>query len=289
MDYRIWYKDGRYLNYAGKKIFVKEYPLPGKPIVLFKHGFPTSSYDWYKMWPELKKYFHLIAFDYLGFGYSDKPYPYDYTINEQADITEFVLAEMNVNECFVVAHDYAVSVAQELLARRLERTDLPNFKKVLLLNGGLFPETHHARPIQKMLLGSMGKWVNKALSKKSLKKNLEQVFGPETQPTQNEIDAFWDIINYNNGKRVFHKTIHYIKDRRDNRDRWVNALTNTSTPLKLVNGPEDPVSGRHMVERYKELIPDPDYVYLDKIGHYPNVEAPYYVNLEILKFFQTDE
>ena len=44
-----------------------------------------------------------------------------------------------------------------------------------------------------------------------------------------------------------------------------------------------------MVERYKELIPNPNYVYLDKIGHYPNVEAPYYVNLEILKFFQTQD
>lgn len=287
MDYRIWYKDGRYLNFEGKKIFVKEYPHPGKPVILFKHGFPTSSYDWNKMWPELHQYFHLIAFDYLGFGYSDKPYPYDYTIEEQADLTEFILEEMGISNCFVVAHDYAVSVVQELLARRLEKPELPKFHKIIFLNGGLFPETHLARPIQKMLVGPMGKWINMALSKKSLRKNLRQVFGPETPPTDVEIDAFWDILNMKNGKRCFHRTIHYITDRKRNRDRWVHALIRTEIPIKLVNGPEDPVSGRHMVERYKELVPNPDYVFLDNIGHYPNVEAPYYVNLEVLKFFQT--
>ena len=286
MDYRIWYKGGEYLNFEGKKIFVKEYPNPGKPIILFKHGFPTSSYDWHKMWPELHKYYHLIAFDYLGFGYSDKPYPYGYTLEEQADITEYILYKNAITECYVIAHDYAVSVVQELLARRLENPELPKFEKVVLLNGGLFPETHQARRIQKLLLGPFGKWVIKGLSKRSLAKNLTQVFGPGTPPSESELDAFWEIINYKNGKRCFHRTIHYMKDRIENRERWVNSLINTQTPVKLINGPEDPVSGRHMVERYKELIPDPKYVFLDNIGHYPNMEAPYYVNLEVLKFFQ---
>jgi len=287
MDYRIWYKDGEYINFEGKKIFVKEYPNQGKPIILFKHGFPTSSYDWYKMWPELHKYFHLICFDYLGFGYSDKPYPYEYTLEEQADITEYILYKKKIDECFVVAHDYAVSVMQELLARRLENPTLPKFHKVILLNGGLFPETHLARPIQKVLLGPFGKIVNTLFGKGSLAKNLKQVFGPTTPPSTKEIDAFWDIINYKNGKRCFHKTIHYMTDRKNNRERWVSALINTDIPIKLVNGPKDPVSGIHLVQRYKELIPSPDYVILDDIGHYPNVEAPDQVNLEILKYFQS--
>ena len=286
MNYQIWYKDGEYINFEGKKIFVKEYPNEGKPVILFKHGFPTSSYDWNLMWPELHKYFHLLAFDYLGFGYSDKPYPYDYTLEEQADITEYILYKKRIDECFVVAHDYAVSVTQELLARRLESDELPKFKKVVLLNGGLFPETHLARPIQKILLGPAGKLVTMLFGKSSFRKNLRSVFGPKTAPTEEDIDAFWKIINYKKGKRTFHKTIHYMTDRKNNRERWVNALINTQTPIRLINGPEDPVSGRHMVERYKELIPNPDYVFLDEIGHWPNVEAPYDVNLEVLKFFQ---
>jgi len=176
MDYRIWYKDGRYIAYGDHEIFVKEYPNEGKPIILFLHGFPTSSYDWYKMWPELHQYFHLVALDFLGFGYSSKPYPHSYSISEQANITEHVLTVMGVSECSVIAHDYAVSVAQELLYRRLTNVQTPRIKKLILLNGGLFPETHRARPIQKLLLGPFGRWANMLLSKSKLRKNLKAMF-----------------------------------------------------------------------------------------------------------------
>lgn len=288
MDYKVWYKDGRYISFRQHQIFYKEYPRDGKPKILFLHGFPTSSYDWYKMWPELHQYFNLIAFDFLGFGYSSKPYPYNYSIIEQADITDHILSELGISECFVVAHDYAVSVAQELLYRRLTHEHLPKINKLLLLNGGLFPETHLARPIQKLLLGPLGKWANMLLGKATLRKNLIQVFGPDTPPSDQEIDAFWDIINYNNGKRTFSRTIHYMKDRIANRENWLRGLQETKTPILLVNGPEDPVSGRHLVDRYKELIPNPNCIILDGIGHYPNVEAPDQVNMEALKFFQIE-
>ena len=77
-----------------------------------------------------------------------------------------------------------------------------------------------------------------------------------------------------------------MTDRINNRENWLTSLRDTTTPILLVNGPEDPVSGRHLVDRYKELIPDPNYAILEGIGHYPNVEAPEQVNIEVLKFFQ---
>ena len=48
----------------------------------------------------------------------------------------------------------------------------------------------------------------------------------------------------------------------------------TRVPMRLINGPLDPVSGEHMARRYLELIPNPDVVLLPEIGHYPQVEAP---------------
>ena len=47
----------------------------------------------------------------------------------------------------------------------------------------------------------------------------------------------------------------------------------TRVPMRLINGPVDPVSGEHMAARYHELIPNPDIVLLPGIGHYPQVEA----------------
>lgn len=288
VDYRIWYRHGEYVEYNGHKIYVKDSGASEKPIIFLMHGFPTSSYDWYKIWPTLHKSYRLIAFDYLGFGYSDKPYPYEYTLEEQASIADHILKVKLIDSCYMIAHDYAVSVAQEMIARRLTDEGLTQFSKIILLNGGLFPETHLARPIQKILLGRWGKYANQLFGKKQLKKNLINVFGPNTPPSDTEINAFWDIINYKNGKRCFHKTIHYMSDRIRNRERWLKALIETKTPIRLVNGPEDPVSGRHMVVRYKELIPDPDVVSLEGIGHYPNVEAPQEIIWQVNQYFTSE-
>ena len=45
--------------------------------------------------------------------------------------------------------------------------------------------------------------------------------------------------------------------------------------MRLIDGPVDPNSGRHMAQRYLEVIRNPDVVMLDdKIGHWPQIEAP---------------
>lgn len=45
-----------------------------KPALLCLHGFPTSSFDYYQMYPQLRRTFDRIIFvDFLGLGFSDKP------------------------------------------------------------------------------------------------------------------------------------------------------------------------------------------------------------------------
>ncbi len=56
-------------------------------------------------------------------------------------------------------------------------------------------------------------------------------------------------------------------------DSWVGTLQRTGVPLRLIAGALDPVSGRHMAERYQELVPAADVVILDEVGHYPQLEA----------------
>lgn len=55
-----------------------------KPVLVLLHGFPTSSFDWLRVWDALAARFRLLAPDFLGFGFSDKPRPHNYSIFEQA-------------------------------------------------------------------------------------------------------------------------------------------------------------------------------------------------------------
>ena len=61
-------------------------------------------------------------------------------------------------------------------------------------------------------------------------------------------------------------------------------MQRTGVPLRVIDGAVDPVSGAHMVERYRQLIPAPDTVLLPHIGHYPQVEAPEQVLQHYLAF-----
>jgi pimeloyl-ACP methyl ester carboxylesterase len=283
-----WQRSGRTFSYRGHPIFYRE-EGEGEALLCI-HGFPTASWDWHRVWPELRKHHRLIAADMIGFGLSAKPVEHDYSIFDQATLHEELLASLGITRCHVLAHDYGDTVAQELLARYEERREgagaLPELLSICFLNGGLFPESHRARLAQRLLLTPLGPLLGRLTNERSFSASLAAVFGPRTRPSREELHSFWLLLSHGGGPRILHKLIRYIEERRRFRDRWVGALREASTPLRFINGPEDPVSGRHMADRYREIVPAPDVVLLDGIGHYPQVEDPQGVLRELFTFLE---
>ncbi len=255
-----------------------------RPWLLLIHGYPTSSWDWSFVWNDLAAHFRLAAVDMLGFGLSEKPRDIDYSIFAQADIEEALLEQLGVSEAHILAHDYGDTVAQELLARHIEGSLSFSIKSVIFLNGGLFPEQHRARPIQKLGLTPLGFVLGLLMSRNRLRKAFDEIFGQKTKASDSEIDAHWALIAEGGGARVLHKLLNYIRERRANRERWVGALQKATVPLRLIDGGADPVSGAHLYHHYKELVPNADAVLLEEIGHYPQTEAPEEVLRAVLEF-----
>lgn len=283
----VWQQQGQYFDYAGQSIFYQD-SGSGQEVILLIHGFPTSSWDWYKIWPELAKHYRLIAPDLIGFGWSAKPKNYTYSIADQAELCLSLLSHLAINKVHIVAHDYGDTVTQEILARYLEqgRGKTPEIQSVTLLNGGLFPESHRVRLIQKLLASPLGGLICRLQNQQRFANSFSTVFAKNSQPSQQELDNFWQLIMYNQGKYRFNKLIGYIQERKQNRQRWVGALQQAPMPLQFINGLDDPISGLHMLERYKQLIPEPQVVELPDTGHYPQVEASKSVLAAILEFYQ---
>ncbi|MEH6589615.1 MAG: alpha/beta hydrolase [Halioglobus sp.] len=280
-----WQLKGELHQLLGHNIFVIAEGEPDAPTILLIHGFPTSSWDWHLIWPSLRQNYRLVCFDMLGFGFSDKPDNRNYSIHLQADITEALIDKLGLDEFHVLAHDYGDTVAQELLARQNAGLGSGRWLSACFLNGGLFPETHRALMTQKLLLSPIGPLLNRLAGKSKFDSSFSKVFGNKTKPSTEALAEFWWLINLNSGKHIFHNLITYMNDRIQHRSRWVNALTTASVPLALINGSADPVSGQHMVSRYKELECRLDYLAeLTEIGHYPQVEAAEEVTTLYLKF-----
>uniref|UniRef100_A0A8C6UPQ9 Mesoderm specific transcript n=1 Tax=Neogobius melanostomus TaxID=47308 RepID=A0A8C6UPQ9_9GOBI len=233
-----WLSAGEHFHFRGHNVFYRDSfgALGSSDVVILLHGFPTSSYDWIKIWEPLTQRFHrVIALDFLGFGFSDKPRPHKYSIFEQASLVEALVSHLGLGQQKVnlISHDYGDTVALELLYRSDQnRTGRLNFNSLCLSNGGLFPETHHPRllqivsdPLVCVLCFLIG-----------------EVFGPYTQPTEAEFWDMWGGLRYNDGNLVLDSLLQYINQRLKHRERWVGALTSTSVPLHMIYGPLDPVN-----------------------------------------------
>src|SRR5690554_7758442 len=81
-----WQQAGKWFSYGGHAIFSRM-PGQGEPLVLL-HGFPTARWDWSRVWPMLARHYNLLTVDMLGFGFSDKPRNYRYSIEDQADLVQ---------------------------------------------------------------------------------------------------------------------------------------------------------------------------------------------------------
>ena len=281
-----WRREARMLEAGGRKIawWAEGESDETKPWLLLIHGYPTSSWDWTAIWPALSAHFRIAALDMLGFGLSEKPRDIAYSILDQADLQEALLDHLGVSQAHLFCHDYGDTVGQELIARCNEGSLSFSILSACFLNGGLFPEQHRARPVQKLGLSPLGPLLGLMMSRATLQKNFDQIFGAQTKASDAEIDGHWALIREHGGKQILHKLLNYIPERIRYRDRWVGALTHTHAPLRLIDGGADPVSGAHLYHYYMEQISNADAVLLADIGHYPHTEAPEAVTEHFLQF-----
>jgi pimeloyl-ACP methyl ester carboxylesterase len=228
------------------------------------HGFPSSSHDWAKVAPALAERHALLLFDFLGFGASEKPAEHEYSLHEQADLVEAMWLREGISSTIVVAHDYAVSVTQELLARRAAGALAVELRAAHLLNGGLYPELHRQQQGPKI-----GPLLNEALVVESLR----ATFAEDYDAAADSADI-WRSMYRERGQLIGHLLIRYITDRKAHERRWVAALEGTDMPLSFVWGMLDPVSGAHMAQRIAERLPRAPLLTLADVAHWPQLEAP---------------
>jgi pimeloyl-ACP methyl ester carboxylesterase len=271
-----WWADGERvpltLSGVGREIFVRR--MGAGPTMTLLHGFPSSSHDWAKTAPLLAERHSLLLVDFLGFGASEKPTEHEYSLHEQADLVEALWSREGVGASVVVAHDYAVSVTQELLARDAEGSLEVELRGVHLLNGGLYPDLHRPQPTQMALLDPLqGPQISALLNEELFVSGLEPTFAGGFDAAEDSAEI-WEATSRDGGERIAHLLIRYIRDRERHAERWASALHTTGVPLSFVWGMLDPVSGAHMAGRIRERLPDAPFVALEDVAHWPSLEAP---------------
>ncbi|SNR16090.1 alpha/beta fold hydrolase [Tenacibaculum jejuense] len=270
-----WVKKGEFRTVFNHKIFTVDTGEKDKPILVILHGYPTSSYDYYKVLNQLTKKYRVIVHDHLGYGFSDKPKEYSYSLIEQADVALALWKQLGISKFTLLAHDYGTSVATEIIARLNKKQIDITIEEFILCNGSVHIELSQLRLIQKLLKNKLtGKHVAKLSNEFIFSKNIRNVYFDKNKITNEELKEMWLQLTHNDGKAVIHKLSNYINERYFFWNRWIGALKTTTIPTKIVWPKNDPVAVYKMAELLHQEIQKSTLYTLNNSGHFPMLETP---------------
>lgn len=267
-----WRAGGRFLTTSAGSVFVRSAPGAG-PTVLLLHGFPSSSFDYRAVVTALGGR-PWVTMDFLGFGLSDKPRPHTYSLLEQADLVQEVLAQTTTGPVSMVAHDMGTSVATELLARDVDGQLPFDLRSAVLTNGSVILERASLRPSQKVLRGPLGPVLSRLTGRAGFVRGFSRLFGDAHPLSTEEAQSQWALLSHNDGHRIMHLLCAYLDERVRYAPRWHGAISAWQKPLGFLWGLQDPVATVNVLAGLQELRPAAPVVELPGVGHYPQVEVP---------------
>ena len=265
---RRWLDSGRRLTVEGQRIFV--YERGDGPAVLLLHGFPTSGYDWRGVIDGLADVLRCVALDFPGYGLSDKPAAYSYSLFQQSDIVEGVAKAFTIEQAHVVSHDVGTSVHTELLAREQEGHLPFRILSSTFLNGSMLQDMATITPFQKLLASNETLPQAMAISENLTANYIDGIKSVMKRPeclTDEDVAVMNDLIVYQDGNRRLPALSLYMRERYIHRDRWIGALKRAS-PVQFVWADGDPVANVEMGRALAREVPQAEYTELPGLGHF---------------------
>ena len=128
----------RHATVRGRKVFYREAGPADAPTIVLLHGFPSSSHMYRDLIPALSDQLHVIAPDYVGFGYSDAPkatefaYTFD---NLAAHVDELLFKVLGLKKFSLYVQDYGAPVGYRIAARHPEAIE-----GIVVQNGNAYVE-----------------------------------------------------------------------------------------------------------------------------------------------------
>ena len=271
-DYFEWTSTTEDNNAAKVNVFYRTWGDESKPKLVLIHGFPNSSFDYYKMIPYLEDEYHIAALDFPGSGFSDKPLDgYNYMLAENAEIVDHFVREVVGFEDFALfTHDRGVSIGLAFLGNYLDHPN-PGYtvNYHFLSNSGMFLPLANLVPFQLSLLDA------------DAGERMIQARSAQPRRTEGEPEslAFSDIFAFNQGNISLLYVGRYLLERQVNETRWLENLLRSPVPVAYLWGLTDNVNPiripNYVWDTYlNDRESESSFWILPTAGHYPQRDNP---------------
>jgi pimeloyl-ACP methyl ester carboxylesterase len=227
------------------RVFHVDMGDPDAPVLLLIHGWPTSSIDWFEVANELSGRFRVCALDFPGYGFSDKPEGWGYSLVRDAELIEFYLSEViGAHSSVAVGHDRGDSVALIHAARCSEGRSAVPLQHLVLSNGNIFLPMSNLTGVQRRILDpSTGPDLLAAATPEQMAEAVgASTFTPPRKTGDPEVAALAVTFAHDDGVKILHETIQYLVERSKDEVKWLSSLAEAEFPRTLIWGLYDPVS-----------------------------------------------
>jgi pimeloyl-ACP methyl ester carboxylesterase len=122
----------------GRNLFYREAGSSNSPTVVLLHGFPSSSHMFRDLIPQLADKYHVIAPDYVGFGYSDAPsvQAFEYTFDNLAEnVEDLLFKNLGLDQFSIYVHDYGAPVGYRIASKHPA-----SIQSIVVQNGNAYRE-----------------------------------------------------------------------------------------------------------------------------------------------------
>jgi haloalkane dehalogenase len=270
----------RYVDTPKGNVFVREIPGEGPPIVLM-HGFPDDHRIYDDLLPRLSPR-RVVAFDWLGYGRSDRSDAIQFSAGDHVSELKAVLDDLDIASGVLVGHDasgpdaVAFAVAEP---RRVDHLVLlntvlghqPSLKLPQLIRLLAEPEL---KPLADAMINdeaqrlwllqlTADQWGMDALDPEGIavRSILPQFFGDADQP-----DALAAIRVWTAG----------LFDALDQQDSLIHsgALRQLQVPVSIIFGDEDRYLNRSLAAEIAGVFKDASLHLVERASHWPQHDQP---------------
>jgi pimeloyl-ACP methyl ester carboxylesterase len=227
---------------APVQIFHVELGAPGAPVLALVHGFPTCSIDWFDVAERLSTRYRVCMLDFPGYGFSDKPHRWGYSLRRDAELLDHYLAEVVGAESVVmVAHDRGDSVALIHAANAKEGRARVALEHLVLCNANIFLALSNLTDAQRLMLHNPE--FLEQVTPELLAAGMGAVtFTPPRGADDPEVQALAATFAHNDGVTVLHETVQYLVERSADETAWLRSLASSAVPTTVIWGVYDTVA-----------------------------------------------
>jgi len=268
----------RHIAVDGVRSLVRESGGEQGEAVVFVHGNPGSSRDWLELAGQVSAFARVVAPDMPGFGQSDKPADFEYTVTGYARYLGGLLDVLGVSRVHLVLHDFGGPWGLAWAAAHPER-----LASVVLINTGALPgyRWHYlARIWRTPVLGELFQ----LLATRSGFHRLLKHGNPRGLP-RDFVDGMYD--DYDRGtRRAVLRLYRSTSDPNGLTEQLTAALRPVALPTLVIWGRHDPYIDVAYAERQREVFPAARVVMLEQSGHWPYADDPAAVASALVPFLR---